>query len=143
MEDNRKCVAVDIDLQFCLVDLCRKVNNVDFEYIVYMSRLKAGARPLEVSHNLSLSANPAEVITDIILHDDTAFCLVLANDQLAESTIQQFTRKPVFDGCQRVNGLNSKSHKILVQLKPELFGAAGKITASTGSEEPTSDSKIE
>ena len=41
--------------------------------IVYMSGLKAGARPLEVCQNLCLSANPAQVISDVILHGDTAF----------------------------------------------------------------------
>ena len=47
----------------------------------------------------------------------------------------------MFDGYGEVDGLNSKSHKILMQLKPEIFGAVGKTTASTGSEVPTSDIK--
>ena len=107
--------------------------------IVYVSGLKAGARPLEVCRNLCLSAIPAEVTSDVILHGDTAFFLVFANAQQAEATIQHFTGKPVFDGYGMVDGLNSKSHKILMQLKPEIFGAVGKATASTGSEVPTSD----
>ena len=106
-----------------------------------MSGLKAGARPLEVCQNLCLSANPAEVISDVILHGDTAFFLVFANAQLAEATIQRFAGKPVFDGYGRADGLNSKSHKILMQLKPEIFGAVGKTTVFTGSEVPTSDMK--
>ena len=106
-----------------------------------MSGLKAGARPLEVCQNLCLSANPAEVISDVILHGDTAFFLVFANAQIAEATIQHFAGKPVFDGYRRVDGLNSKSHQILMQLKPKIFGAVGKTTASTGSEVPTSDIK--
>ena len=47
----------------------------------------------------------------------------------------------MFDGYGRVDGWNSKSHQILMQLKPEIFGAIEKTTASTGSEVPTSDIK--
>ena len=58
--------------------------------IVYVSGLKASARPLEVCQNLCLSANPAEVISDVILHGDTTFFLDFANAQIAEVTIQRF-----------------------------------------------------
>ena len=88
-----------------------------------------------------MSVNLAEVIFDVILHGDTVFFLVFANVQLADVTIQCFAGKSMFDGGGRVDGLNSKSHKILLQLKPEIFGAVGKITTSTGSKVPTSGIK--
>ena len=42
------------------------------------------------------------------------------------TAIQRFHGKPVFDGCGRIDGLSSETQKVLVQLKPQLFGAVGK-----------------
>ena len=123
-----------------MVDFCSKVNNVDFKYSL-CEWIKKQCQALRGLSKLVSVCDPAGVISDVVLHGDTAFFLVFANAQLDEATIQCFGGKPVFDGYGRVDGLNSKSHKILMQLKPEIFGAVGKITASSGSEVPTSDIK--
>ena len=40
---------------------------------IYVSGLKAGAKPLEVCQTLCLPANPADVILDVVLQGDGAF----------------------------------------------------------------------
>ena len=77
--------------------------------IAYVSGLKAGTRPIEVCQTLCLSANPAEVMSEIIPHNESAFFLVFSNVQSAQTTIQSFAGKPVFDRCGRVDALNSKT----------------------------------
>ena len=90
--------------------------------IAYVRGLK-----VEVCQTLCPSANVAEVMLEIILHNESAFFLVFSNRQSAQTTIQSFAGKPVFDVCGRIDALNSETYQILMQLKPELFGAPAPI----------------
>ena len=47
----------------------------------------------------------------------------------------------MFDGCGRVDALNSETYQILMQLKPELFVATGKAPVPAGNQVSTSQSK--
>ena len=108
---------------------------------IYVSGLKAGAKPLEVCQTLCLPANPADVILDVVLQGDGAFFVVFKDSHMAAGTIQRFHKKPVFDGCGKVDGLSSETQKVLAQLKPQLFGAVSKPTAALGNETPAGGAK--
>ena len=109
--------------------------------IAYVSGLKAGTRPIEVCQTLCPSANPAEVMSEIIPHNESGFFLVFSSAQSAQTTIQSFAGKPVFEGCGTVDALNSETYQILMQVKPELFGATNKAPAPTGNQVSTSQLK--
>ena len=66
--------------------------------IVYVSGLKAGTSPYGICQNLCQPAHVAEVISEFITHGDNALFVVFTSTQSAQTPVQTFAGKSVYEG---------------------------------------------
>ena len=105
-------------------------------HAVYVSGLSPGFKPIDVAKPLCVKVDKSSV-TNAVMHDATSFFLICKDEQTVESILNQFYGKPVYHGSGQVSKLTPELKSVLMQLQPELFGAAGSSSSPVSEQVPS------
>ena len=96
----------------------------------YVSGLPSGFKVREVAKSLCTEVG-GNCVIDAVVHTDNAFFLICKDAQSCESIVQQFHGTTVYQGLGQVSRLTPELNNVLLQLKPDLFGAMSKPAPTT------------